>query len=120
MLFKRYPQFLFNFFFHLNRKKKKKKNQRFYGHIYLNILSQHNILKVFLWFVKSDFFSSFFVHGKKKKLISFFKKSLAHLACKKRESESDDYMIDFDRLVNVPKPHSIMSRLLVPFLFNLI
>eukprot|EP00732_Lithocolla_globosa_P000613 Lithocolla_globosa_v1_NODE_214_length_5084_cov_10.333665.p1 type:complete len:1658 gc:universal NODE_214_length_5084_cov_10.333665:50-5023(+) len=40
-------------------------------------------------------------------------KSLAFLANKKREAEDDDYMIDFDKEVNLPKPQAIVARLLV-------
>eukprot|EP00005_Dracoamoeba_jomungandri_P008470 CAMPEP_0174265646 /NCGR_PEP_ID=MMETSP0439-20130205/27313_1 /TAXON_ID=0 /ORGANISM="Stereomyxa ramosa, Strain Chinc5" /LENGTH=1648 /DNA_ID=CAMNT_0015352207 /DNA_START=52 /DNA_END=4994 /DNA_ORIENTATION=- len=40
-------------------------------------------------------------------------KSLAFLASKKREEEADDYYIDFDVLVNIPKPPELVARLLV-------
>ena len=40
-------------------------------------------------------------------------KCLGHIASYKREQESNDYIIDFDRAVNLPKPHAIIARLLV-------
>jgi len=40
-------------------------------------------------------------------------KSLAALARTKREQQSPDYFIDFDRAVNLPKPQMILTRLLV-------
>lgn len=45
--------------------------------------------------------------------LSVVAKSLAYIAAKKRASEDTEYMIDFDRLVNLPKPQAIISRLLV-------
>lgn len=40
-------------------------------------------------------------------------KCLAQIANSKRQQESQDYMIDFDRLVNLPKPQAILARLIV-------
>lgn len=40
-------------------------------------------------------------------------KCLAHLGKTKREKEIPDYMIDFDRHPNLPKPHAIIARLMV-------
>jgi len=45
--------------------------------------------------------------------LSIVTKCTAFVAGKKRESEAEDYMIDFDKQVNIPKPHAIISRLLV-------
>ncbi|GAB1601977.1 maestro heat-like repeat-containing protein family member 1 isoform X2 [Argonauta hians] len=39
-------------------------------------------------------------------------RSLAHLAKKKKEENADDYDIDFENLVNMPKQHAIIARLL--------
>ncbi|KNC53573.1 uncharacterized protein AMSG_01283 [Thecamonas trahens ATCC 50062] len=39
-------------------------------------------------------------------------KSLSYLADLKRDAEDDDYYIDFDRQVNLPKPQAIIARLL--------
>lgn len=40
-------------------------------------------------------------------------KCLAHIASLKREQDAEDYLIDFDRAPNLPKPQAIMARLLV-------
>lgn len=40
-------------------------------------------------------------------------KSIAVIARSKREQQSADYIIDFDRAVNLPKPQMILTRLLV-------
>lgn len=40
-------------------------------------------------------------------------KCLAHIGNLKREEEADNYIIDFDRAVNLPKPPAIIARLLV-------
>jgi hypothetical protein len=45
--------------------------------------------------------------------ISVVTKCTAYIAAKKREAEAEDYMIDFDKQVNIPKPHAMISRLLV-------
>jgi len=45
--------------------------------------------------------------------LSIVTKCIAYVAGKKRESEAEDYMIDFDKQVNIPKPHAVISRLLV-------
>lgn len=40
-------------------------------------------------------------------------KSLAYIAEQKRELNSDDYLINYDTLINVPKPFEILARLVV-------
>lgn len=40
-------------------------------------------------------------------------KNLHHIATIKREADAPDYLIDFDRAVNLPKPAQIIARLLV-------
>eukprot|EP01129_Flabellula_baltica_P010720 TRINITY_DN4560_c0_g1_i1.p1 TRINITY_DN4560_c0_g1~~TRINITY_DN4560_c0_g1_i1.p1 ORF type:complete len:1619 (+),score=365.55 TRINITY_DN4560_c0_g1_i1:442-5298(+) len=40
-------------------------------------------------------------------------KCIAHISGVKRDSGSPSYMIDFEKEVNLPKPHQIMARLLV-------
>lgn len=45
--------------------------------------------------------------------LSIVCKSLGHIATKKRAAEDPTYLIDFDQLVNLPKPQAIISRLLV-------
>jgi hypothetical protein len=40
-------------------------------------------------------------------------KCLAYIANLKREEEAPDYIIDFDRALNLPKPQAIIARLLV-------
>ncbi|XP_063951706.1 maestro heat-like repeat-containing protein family member 1 [Lytechinus pictus] len=42
-----------------------------------------------------------------------FCRNLAYIASKKREAQDEDYMIDFETLVNVPRPCSIIARLMV-------
>ena len=39
--------------------------------------------------------------------------SLAHLSSKKRQEEAEDYTIDYETNVNIPKPHAIIARLMV-------
>eukprot|EP01104_Vermistella_antarctica_P007673 TRINITY_DN1880_c0_g3_i1.p1 TRINITY_DN1880_c0_g3~~TRINITY_DN1880_c0_g3_i1.p1 ORF type:complete len:1673 (+),score=516.54 TRINITY_DN1880_c0_g3_i1:168-5186(+) len=45
--------------------------------------------------------------------LPFVCKGLAVVAAAKRERDDEDYYIDFDRLVNLPKPQAIIMRLLV-------
>ena len=45
--------------------------------------------------------------------LSVVSKCLAHIASIKRQEEATDYIIDFDRAVNLPKPHAIIARLFV-------
>jgi len=40
-------------------------------------------------------------------------KCISYLAKQKRDNEVANYMIDFDRAVNLPKPHAIIARLMV-------
>lgn len=38
---------------------------------------------------------------------------MAHIADLKRESNSDDYLINYESFINVPKPYEIFARLIV-------
>ena len=40
-------------------------------------------------------------------------RNVAHIAAKKREDQDEDYMLDYEELVNVPKPCVIIARLMV-------
>lgn len=40
-------------------------------------------------------------------------KNLAHIAEQKRESDSEDYLINYDSFINIPKPYEILARLIV-------
>lgn len=40
-------------------------------------------------------------------------KCITYIASNKRTNEDDDYIIDFDRAVNLPKPSAIMARMFV-------
>ena len=39
--------------------------------------------------------------------------SLVYIASAKRENAEEDYTLDYETMVNIPKPHSMLSRLLV-------
>lgn len=53
------------------------------------------------------------VPSKYTEAVSIVCKCVAAIAEQKREREDPDYMIDFDRSVNLPKPQAIICRLLV-------
>eukprot|EP01105_Mastigella_eilhardi_P020591 TRINITY_DN4914_c0_g1_i1.p1 TRINITY_DN4914_c0_g1~~TRINITY_DN4914_c0_g1_i1.p1 ORF type:complete len:1654 (-),score=536.16 TRINITY_DN4914_c0_g1_i1:72-5033(-) len=40
-------------------------------------------------------------------------KNVAVLAAKKRASQADDYFLDFDKHINIPKPQALMAKMLV-------
>ena len=39
--------------------------------------------------------------------------SLVYIASSKRENTEEDYILDYETMVNIPKPHSMLARLLV-------
>lgn len=69
------------------------------------ISNMHEILWPYLF--------EFLIDGKYTECMNHLCKNLAHIAEVKRSSDAPDYLIDYDTMVNVPKPFEIFSRLIV-------